>query len=195
LLIIAATWVVVTVAATAVAWQAVTFVTAQITSEPTRPIEVAVAPAVSLGKSGPSESTSSTRRTPTPSSATTVGVTAPSSTNKAPTTTEPVDSNQPAATSPNHDPSSTASSSTPPSSATETRRTVSTVGGIASASCLGTQIRLLSSTPSAGYSQTIEQSGPHEIQLRYWSPNHETSVSGTCLGGRPVINVRESGDS
>ena len=80
-----------------------------------------------------------------------------------------------------HGPSPT----TLPSSSAPVSTTYSTAGGTVTASCTGSTIRLVSASPSSGFTMQVSDSGPEQVQVKFRSATQEFEVQLGCVGGRP----------
>jgi len=80
-----------------------------------------------------------------------------------------------------HGPSPT----TLPSGSAPVSTTYSTAGGTVTASCTGSTIRLVSASPSSGFTMQVADSGPEQVQVKFRSAAQEFEVQLGCVGGRP----------
>ena len=62
--------------------------------------------------------------------------------------------------------------------------TYSTAGGTVTASCTGSTIRLVSASPSSGFTMQVS-TGPEQVQVKFRSATQEFEVQLGCVGGRP----------
>jgi eukaryotic-like serine/threonine-protein kinase len=202
ILVVTTTWIVVTAGATALGWRSVTFVTAQVTDQPSRPIN-ATTPAPLRTNAAPpvTETTSSTFEDVSTSSTSTTTL-PPSSPGD---TTPPTSPSGPDSTRAIHGPKATPSTSgrreqpiqTPPSTSASTTKTISAVGGVTTVACSGNQIRLLSASPNPGFAVSVNGGDPQpttqQVEVQYQSSNHHSDLAASCTGGRPVYTVNEGG--
>jgi hypothetical protein len=77
------------------------------------------------------------------------------------------------------------SPTTVPSSSTPVSTTYSTAGGTVTASCTGSTIRLVSASPSSGFTMQVSDAGPEQVQVKFRSATQEFEVQLGCVGGRP----------
>jgi septal ring-binding cell division protein DamX len=77
------------------------------------------------------------------------------------------------------------SPATLPSSSAPVSTTYSTAGGTVTASCTGSTIRLVSASPSSGFTMQVSDSGPGQVQVKFGSADQEFEVQLECVGGRP----------
>lgn len=52
--------------------------------------------------------------------------------------------------------------------------------------CNGSEIQLLASSPSYGYTQKVEHSGPQEVEVKFFAEGRTYEVKAVCVNGQPV---------
>jgi hypothetical protein len=198
ILVVAATWIAVTAGATALGWRSVTFVTAQVTDQPSRPVNGTSSGPESIMPAPPlNEATSSTAETRT----STTPTSAPSTPGDS---TPPAGTSVPGSVPAPHGPTATPTTAgrdedrnrTPPSSAASSTQTISAVGGVTTVACNSNQIQLLSASPNPGYAVSVNggdrQPNTQQLEVQYQATNHQSDVTASCVSGRPMYTVNES---
>jgi hypothetical protein len=149
-------------------------------------VSAAVASARASAASPTTTSTPTSYPTPTETPTAT-----PSTTPTATPTSSPTSHPTSTATS---GPSPTRTTSAPPPP-TEVARTWNVTGGIVSASCRDSQIRLLLATPSDGWTVESGSTGPLKIEVSLHRESQETHVVATCQSGVPTADVSTGSDN
>ena len=99
---------------------------------------------------------------------------------------------QPATTSPGGLEARPAPANPPPPAPTNDTRTIALVGGTASVTCSGGQIRLNWATPNSGFEvETGSSNGGALIEVRFRSDAHESRLEAWCSGGLVQSSIRE----
>jgi hypothetical protein len=81
---------------------------------------------------------------------------------------------------------------TPPTSAAVTNTaSFANEGGVVTLSCTGTAVSLVSATPRQGYTVSVGNSGPSEVEVAFKSTSHDAEIHGRCSGGVPVATVSD----
>jgi hypothetical protein len=73
-------------------------------------------------------------------------------------------------------------------------RTTSVRGGIATVSCTGDAISLVSAHPNDGYKLTIDKSGPEHVELTFTGSRERIELRARCSDGRPRWTVDDDDD-
>ena len=191
------TWLAVTVGATVLAWTIVSQLTSSLAGRGPRTLTpagvqearhssttttAALAPAAPAvpGATQPGASVGGLDSASGP--ATTTSTTASSPPVTPPTTGRP-------ATVPGPPPPPTTSTSSPARSAV-----INAIGGVATVDCGSTGIRLLSSSPRNGYTESVETES-EQIEIKYRSSSHTSEIQATCVNGQVQSHVSESSGS
>ena len=101
----------------------------------------------------------------------------------APTTTLTADDHgggpvTPTTTAPAHP--ITTTTTAPPSGVTYSK---GFTGGTVSVRCTGNRITLLSASPSAGFTTSVSNAGPEEVEVHFTSSSKETEIHAQCSNG------------
>jgi hypothetical protein len=68
---------------------------------------------------------------------------------------------------------------------------INAVGGVATVECGASGIRLLSSSPRNGFTESVEQESA-QIEVKYRSSSHTSEIHATCVNGQVQSQVDES---
>jgi hypothetical protein len=171
-------WLLVTAAATFVAWRAVDAADNDVSEQPVFPVE-AVAGATS-SVDGQSNTTDPPRRTSTTggdSNGTSGSSTSSTSSTSGSSSTSSTSSSSTSSTS-----TSTSTPGTTPSTTTE-RRSVSVAGGTVVVEASGGAVSLVSAVPNPGYSVEVDEHGPDEVRVEFESDDSKSEVRVRWNGG------------
>ena len=85
-------------------------------------------------------------------------------------------------------PDATAPPAPPPSQAgsAPVNATFSISGGTVTVSCQGSTISLVSASPSNGYTLSVRNSGPIDVDVDFNGQPNGSAVQATCRNGQPV---------
>jgi hypothetical protein len=64
-------------------------------------------------------------------------------------------------------------------------------GGVVTMSCRGAVASLVSATPNQGYTVTASNSGPNEIEVKFASSSHDSEFHGRCVDGQPSADLSD----
>jgi hypothetical protein len=168
-------WLLVTAAATFVAWRAVDAADNDVSEQPVFPVE-AVAGATS-SVDGQSNTTDPPRRTST-SRGDSSGTSGSSSSSSSTSSTSSTSGSSSTSTST----SSTSTPGTTPATTTE-RRSVSVAGGTVVVEASGGAVSLVSAVPNPGYSVEVDEQGPDEVRVEFESDDSKSEVRAQWNGG------------
>jgi hypothetical protein len=216
-LLVTATWLAATAGATALGWRSVTFVTAQVTDQPARVLNVAsLDTAAARAKPAPGVPDGTTTSSVSAGSSSSVGVTpttitsGPAGSTGSAGTASP-DSSTPDSSTPDtsiagssttrhpsttRGPVDTRAQTTAPTVAATTQ-TNSTPGGVTTVACHGSQPELISASPNQSYTVSVDtgdqsSDNPH-IDVQYSSSHHQYTVTATCRNSQPTFTVSADG--
>ena len=187
-------WLVLTIAATSIVWEAVSLVAADVTDRPA-PVVASHDVAAALHAAGSTTTVAATTPPPPPPT------TAPTQTTRpptaAPTTLSNTVARPPATTLPTFTPSpttvpvhaTTVPATTPPTAPPTTSgatATYSTPGGVALVACTGpASIRLVAALAADGYQAVVVSGGPNFVALSFIGQGKNYPVGAACAFGQP----------
>ncbi len=109
-------------------------------------------------------------------------------------------SRDPSGTPDRSPPGSPSTSSSPPATSTPAsptrpvERTWHGAAGVVSAECDGAAIRLTLATPTSGYAQEVDETGPDRVRVEFETDESRTRVEARCVDGIPEFSEDRSGE-
>jgi len=81
-----------------------------------------------------------------------------------------------------------------PTTAPSATTTLTSQGGWVRVRCDGWSVSLASASPNPGYAMQVVDHGPQEVEVRFSSPSHESTVKARCESGSVRPDISEHGN-